>query len=126
MRAGRAVFAKDADMPMSHFSLQCLRGEGCEKRPDIPYMGGESTRSISLHAGYLVTMTGLCFQRDNEAPSYLDEGDLRRRKPPKTSFDQWPGLSPYQRGVYTHWLPSARAKVVVSDEPTSTMVRMST
>jgi hypothetical protein len=79
-----------------------------------------------MHAGYLVTMTGLCFQRDTEAPSYVDEGGLRRRKPSKRSFDQWPGLSPYQRGVYTHWLPSARAKVVVSDEPTSTMVRMST
>ena len=36
------------------------------------------------------------------------------------------GFSPYQRGVYTHAEPSARANVQVVDDPTSTMVRIST
>ena len=36
------------------------------------------------------------------------------------------GFSPYQRGVYTHSPPPARANAQVVDEPISTMVRMST
>ena len=36
------------------------------------------------------------------------------------------GLSPYQRGVYTHSPPPARGNTQVVDEPISTMVRMST
>ena len=36
------------------------------------------------------------------------------------------GFSPYQRGVYTHCVPSTRGNVQVVDDPTSTIVRIST
>lgn len=36
------------------------------------------------------------------------------------------GFAPYQRGVYTQLPPSRRGKMQVVDEPTSTMVRIST
>ncbi|CAH0194714.1 hypothetical protein SRABI112_01736 [Pseudomonas mediterranea] len=50
----------------------------------------------------------------------------KRRRPERTAGLYQSGLSPYQRGVYTHWLPSARGNTQVVEDPTRTMVRMST